>query len=189
MVQAILDGRKTQTRRVVKLNHHPNVDLYAIQEHSKDYILSQSPYGQPGDMLWVREAYSPHYFEFGVHGYKADWQYTSGEYAFKPRWTPSIHMLKDAARIWLKVVNVRVERLQDIKEQDARDEGVELLPSGGFKWYGIGDYPEEDGPRFFYAAHSFASLWDSINEENGWNQNPWVWVIEFEVVSKTGRPS
>jgi hypothetical protein len=83
-------------------------------------------------------------------------------------WRPSIHMPKSAARIWLKVTDVKVERLRDISQEDAVAEGVKASPP--------------------FAIGYFKNLWESINGAASWNANPWVWVVEFEVVSKNGKP-
>ena len=97
-------------------------------------------------------------------------------------------MPKDAARIWLKLTEVRVERLQDIAEADAIAEGIEPVKSSALKqaW---GNYNREgdDAPYFFNPQYSFASLWESINGQGSFYQNPWVWVLSFEVLSTEGR--
>lgn len=171
MVRAILEGRKTQTRRVVK---HPLDDrgvrtTYRVFEdwHGKEV---KCPYGQVGDVLWVRETwqlFSPYGPEDYYFGYKA----TPGEigeeasekynYLRPDVWKPSIHMPKEACRIWLKIINIRVERLQNINNMDIRAEGA---------------------AEFGCTAHrlNFQSLWQSINGQDSWKSNPWVWVIEFE---------
>lgn len=155
MVRAILDGRKTQTRRVVKPR----------QGMLDDWTGLPCPYGKPGDRLWVRETC---YFE-QPHGeviYRAD---PGSEKALDPeftglRWRPSIHMPRWASRITLEIVNVRVERLQDIRVDDARAEGVTA------KW----------------PVHGFRNLWQSINGFGSWDANPWVWVVEFRNMERSG---
>jgi len=164
MTQAILDGRKTQTRRVVKLAHfgpsetpgydwtwrgHAPIRSYARQlrypdgcwqDVSHEKLLSICPYGQPGDLLWTKRQRFQR---------KAD------------------------AAAWLEVVAVRVERLRDIQWYDIRAEGV--------------DCPEHDGPGVFCTGecpllrHAFSVLWDDINEKRGYplDSNPWCWVISF----------
>jgi len=162
MVQAILNGSKTMTRRVVK-------NFAATYE---------CPYGQIGDVLWVREThqYTDASLNFQPgYVYKAtdpDWETMEGW-----KWNPSIHMPKAACRLWLKVTNVRVERLQDISEEDAIAEGIERInPEGllAFKSYAV-DYPATVFPYV-----SFQTLWHKINGRESWEANPWVWVIEFE---------
>lgn len=183
MVQALLAGRKTQTRRMVK--------MYSNDEHplrqNPNWLLDNKtcPYGQKGDLLWVRENFCfADSFEDGkevrTYSYKA-----SPLTKLKVKWKPSIHMPKDAARIWLKVTNVRVERLQQISPLDAISEGIQYLGTGykGPEWrcYSNNEY------SCLAPQTSFMSLWNSINGENSWAANPWVWVVEFEVISTTGR--
>ena len=183
MVQAILANRKSVTRRtrgLEEINKHPEryvfdqmidgvqwgEDLETLKE-----IKIKCPYGQVGDVLWVRESYCPQYFDGGGHGYKADWNKTSAEYVSEPKWKPSIHMPKTACRIWLRITNVRVERLQDISDKDAKEEGV--TPNEGMFFKRVERYDE-----------AFNRLWESIHGEESWNSNPWVWVIEFERIEK-----
>lgn len=165
MVQAILAGRKTQTRRVMK--HQPSqtgVDAFNAGEHPQ----MKCPYGQPGDVLWVRETFSA-YGAFGVNGkveYKADSK--NGRSSCGLPWKPSIYMPKLAARIWLRITSVRVERLHDINRGDAIHEGC--------------PFPNmADGPN---PKTWFSDLWHSINGTDSWNANPWVWVLEFERIEK-----
>ena len=188
MVLAILDGRKTVTRRLVKFPKHIKQEengLYTLYaegtcyenqrfEQIKDYM--KSPYS-PGDILWVRETWSE--WE-GGYIYKA-WNgpfAQPGAFAEgKGKWKPSIHMPKEAARIFLKVTDVRVERLQDITEEQAIAEGV---------------YVSEDDLECLYDHVSeFAQyVWESTIKKSdmdtyGWDANPLVWVIEFEDYEKT----
>lgn len=175
-VRPTMDGSKTQTRRVFKAKNgslwpNPN-DLPGMRQ-----ILRNCPYGQPGDRLWVREAWSTHAcFDHlppskcpkSIH-YWADGEIQTG----KAR--PSIHMPRWASRITLEITGVRVERLQDISEADAIAEGIDpkqankTLLSIGAKTI--------SGPVAEYSA-----LWESINGADSWNANPWVWVIEFRRV-------
>jgi hypothetical protein len=142
-----------------------------------------------GDLLWVRETWSQGSIENGKHTgirYKAD------DESYNVRWKPSIFMPKEAARIWLKITDIKVERLQDITE--AINEGV-LLHKHGIHWL---NYIHEkwETTQFIYssdtAKKSFLTLWSSINNNGIWAQtmiaNPQVWVVSFEVVSKTGKP-
>ena len=233
MVQAILDGRKTQTRRVVKLppelqacdpedeitSKDIEIEFITAQqfkEHNEDEpsgfygwmsdypeegAIMIKPRYQPGDLLWVREAFLwvmlDHAHDLLVgsrdrnqYAYKAscheDWiAYAKEKYGYK--WKPSIHMSKDAARIWLKVVNVRVERLNDISENDVFCEG--LRPIENYTRFLCGYFRGDPcRPILGGAVTAFKYLWKSIHGEGSWEENPWVWVIEFEVVSKTGRP-
>lgn len=181
MVKALLDGRKTVTRRVVK----PQPIAEVKELYRKDDTDIWRTYGVdwwyefrapfiPGDILWVRETWCESLGQAGKYFYRA---YAGPrdemkEYAHSfNRWRPSIHMPRDAARIFLRVTEVRAERLQDITTKDIRAEGA------------VG--------RHFQAATrgAFADLWDSTIKPKdlptyGWAANPWVWVIEFERISK-----
>ena len=180
MVQAILDGRKTMTRRVVKPQPawigEPNVPFKTPDADPKGII--KCPY-QPGDRLWVRETWAglPQFHnlnsEIERYIYKAD------EDATPLKWKPSIHMPKEAARIWLEVTSVRVERLQDITEEDAKAEGIAWERARKINRL------ENSGRIIDSAKAMFMRLWDSINAKRGygWDINPWVWVIEFKKVS------
>ena len=162
MVRAILDGRKTVTRRVVKFKpgQNPQWTGYIpdgqVLYGSNNIPASKSPY-HPGDILYVRETWARSMA--GTYLYKA-----TDTPIILDRWRPSIHMPKEAARLFLRVTDVRVERLQDIDDAGVVSEGMN-----------IGD--------------PFDELWDSTvkaadREANSWAANPWVWVIEFERVSK-----
>lgn len=183
MVQAILDGRKTQTRRIC--NYQRNEDgKYEITINDKiesllDYNLECND-GNPfikekrnvGDILWVRETWKKSN-EFGEprYLYKSLWDsYKTG--IDLSGWKPSIHMPKAAARIFLEVTNVRCERLKDISCQDCKAEGVTFTPSG---------IPDVDD---ILALESFMALWESINGKDSWKANPWVWVYEFKKIEK-----
>lgn len=192
MVKAILEGRKTQTRRIFK--DHPRlasdidkIDLKQWLIKYPDLILGYSPFGKPGDLLWVRET---HFLvdEIGEYVYKVDYSAEDLQNikAHGDKWKPSIHMPKAAARIWLKVTNVRVERLQDISEADAIAEG--LIHSELFnEWGGVEPHPEVKGHYRWYQnpIDAFKNLWESINGDGSWKENPWVWVIEFERSEQT----
>jgi hypothetical protein len=177
MVQAILAGRKTQTRRVVKppkgVRYYFD-DGKCVLEGEDDYIDMECPYGERGDILWVRETWclsTPYGPEDYYYGYKAGdigvkikaserYDYRSADI-----YRPSIHMPKDAARIWLRIKDVRVERLQDISNEDIRAEGA---------------------AEFGCTTHrlNWQTLWESVNGSNSWKDNPFVWVIEFERIEK-----
>lgn len=187
MVQAILEGRKTMTRRIVK---DVETDVTLIDRYNKTGAWTQwidrkiakqmkCRYGQPGDVLWVRET-------FGI--YSDAFLFKAGDIGiFKGiKWKPSIHMFKDYARIWLKVEEIRVERLQKISEGDARREGVKFASSTIGPCYL--DYINGGYNAMTTAYHSFRSLWRKINGIESWDSNPWVWVIEFKVLSTTGKP-
>lgn len=166
MVKAILEGRKTQTRRIIK--PQPNAwhkfnNGFLIPELGGEKI--KCPY-QIGQTLWVRETWAES-INSKRHGntyiYKAD----GWEYPFK--WKPSIFMPRWASRFNIEVTNIRVERLQDISVEDCKKEGIEI------------DYFLAFGnPEQFFKT-SFKILWDSINKKRGygWDVNPYVWVLEF----------
>lgn len=212
MVQAILEGRKTQTRRIMKRIPRLSDSIEWAGNYLKekeDFRHSLCPYGQPGDLLWVRETwcvtqpFDPETYHFG---YKCGIQPYSNKpasekynYLSPDKWKPSIHMPKAADRIWLEIEEVKVERLQDITEEDAKAEGVKLHKEGRHYL----DYIAEDSntTQFIYrlltAKQSFKSLWELVNERNKsfierhgicWIDNPWVWVIKFKVISTTGKP-
>jgi hypothetical protein len=191
MVRAILDGRKSCTRRINKdANDYvvPDMDFYdsdkrtyAVHNYSdkehkdKLSIAERTCPICPGDILYVRESYSE--LSFG-YVYKADGE-NIDHLGNVIKWHPSIHMPKEAARIWLKVTNVRVERLQQITEVGIRKEGIEVDPK---ECVGKFDFISE---LFFL----FQRLWDSTIKKSdldryGWSANPLVWIIEFERCEK-----
>ena len=200
MVQAILEGRKTQTRRVVKVPIKPMEEVMCTTEtnpndpefsgfylvknsftiHTKSkYAQELCHLGQVNDVLWVRETWQNSANNVYYH-YKADFTEPG------KGWKPSIFMPKDAARIWLKITAIRVERLNQILDEDAIKEGIEeveskLIPH--YRNYGK-QLIAEDYNFFCSAVNSFRSLWESINGDGSWKQNPWVWVIEFERIEK-----
>lgn len=185
MVQAILDGRKTQTRRVVKPQPSHNVQwngfgvsCFTPERHiegrgkfpdGSGIKFFKCPYGQVGDILWVRETFkeAPEECTWKKYSYKADYISHLAELG---KWKPSLFMPKEACRIFLKITDVRVERLQDISEEDAISEGIT---------YPAGFSVEEDFPSLI-----FSELWESINGLESWDANPWVWVIEFERIER-----
>ena len=206
MVRAILDGRKTCTRRVIKPqpqsrlcytyagSHkgcigkwtYPNREAhefwgeeYKLPENIKDEELSKqwnSPY-HTDDILYVRETWkkAPN----GYYYYE-DWQ--RNDIADVTKWKPSIHMPKEAARIWLKVTDVRVERLQEIDEDGAKAEGA--IDNRGFI-----HSPENEYASIHTAREHFKEIWNSTIKKSdldryGWDANPWVWVVEFERCEK-----
>lgn len=185
MVQAILEGRKTMTRRIVKPQPledefqdglycpamtdrngelYPGNEVYGIS--TADWGIKCS-HGKPGDKLWVRETYMPCALtEVPIYLYKADGDLNNALIALMEdqSWKPSIFMPRRASRITLRIINIHVERLQDISGKDAENEGVYIHPV----------YPS---PRM-----EFANLWESINGKGSWDINPYVWVIEFEKI-------
>jgi hypothetical protein len=170
-VKALIEGRKTQTRILLgaKGTLYPNETL---MEWTKRWNI-EPPY-QVGDILYVRETWSKirnSDGSFNKYVYKTDgYPHEDGKYILKFKWHPSIHMPKEAARIWLKVTNVRAERLQDISEEEARKEGTELVSL--------------DGRSIITPNYKAAFEWIWKKIYKNWNDNPWVWVIEFERTSK-----
>ena len=206
MVRAILDGRKTVTRRPVRYKYsNTEMEMFTnkygtrLIDIQKDiegesygrnpdgstwhklraYIEKNPPY-RKGDILYVRETFRP----LSNHPkarfeYAADWSTKYFENSKEPnccnggKWKPSIHMPKEAARIWIKVTDVRVERLQDMNKMDAVKEGIDTRCC----------------VNLAHALTKFKKLWDSTIKKSdlalyGWDANPWVWVIEFERCEK-----
>ncbi len=205
MVRAILDGRKTCTRRVIKPQweecpHCKYVHNEYIYDKMAENVYCarcgcpleperRSPY-QLEDILYVRETWG-HPISLNSdkqYVFRADKIAESGFENDSHIWHPSIHMPKEAARIWLKVKNMRVERLQDIAPKDAENEGVGNLFYDDIGYSGK-DYGTEVDPEYGIAKEQFAWLWDSTIKKAdldcyGWDANPWVWVIEFECCEK-----
>jgi hypothetical protein len=196
MVRALLDGSKTQTRRVVNPRHLPQLDLSKGGRAAN--WSKPMPYGQPGDRLWVKETFQ-RFTDDAEIMYAADPKSLEAmndlkrDECLKARWRASIFMPRWASRITVEVTGVRVERLQEISEADAIAEGIEKTPSGFWSLYGQADVDGTYSPRTSYRA-----LWESINsqtrpvfDEDGkrignepnparWEANPWVWVIDFK---------
>lgn len=189
MVRAILEGRKTQTRRVVKKLLPLDVMASELQEHydalrweeAGNFLTPPCPYGQRGDRLWVRETFE----KIPILGdddeiihdilYRADME--DGDAALD-RWTPSIHMPRWASRITLEITDVRVERLRDISEVDAVAEGCGKSIGGMFCG---GPHKAHGAPtQHNTAKEAYAHLWETINGQDSWAENPWVWVVSFK---------
>ncbi|GJH15010.1 hypothetical protein CBA19CS22_00730 [Caballeronia novacaledonica] len=209
MVRAILDGRKTQTRRVVKSSRAWPIEFVGGAGDREDpscygfedlnsaqwWTLAPSdavdshqipcPYGAPGDRLWVREACGAHELREGLDGVRyaadggfvpidgtqeaVDWWIVLNSYrGLKCATVPPIHMPRWASRITLEITGVRVERLQEISQDDAEAEGINFLRS----------VPDAD--ETLDARGLFHCLWDGINGDGAWAANPWVWVVEFK---------
>lgn len=172
MVRAILDGRKTVTRRVI---HIPNYGYFMTEPPR---VVSRY---QTGDILYVRETWTilpvtpgGHFRQGGVYYYKADGDMRPDRYRGNG-WHPSIHMPKEAARMFLRVQDVHAERVQEITGAECVREGI---PQESLK---------EVGEAF--TVGQFADLWDSTVKPSdralyGWDANPWVWVIDFERISQ-----
>lgn len=195
MVRAILDGRKSCTRRLVKFFSGENPrwtgyikDGLMLYNGKNEPCIRKAPY-QPGDTLYVRETWkkAPN----GYYYYE-DWQ--RGDIADITKWKPSIHMPKEAARIWLKVTNVRVERLQEMKPVDVIKEGAypdcwDCLNTYGESGSQCCYRTEEQCSQCDEVMMEWEKLWNSTIKKSdldryGWDANPWVWVIEFERCEK-----
>jgi hypothetical protein len=178
MVRAILEGRKTMTRRAVK--PQPTLDHGLVFEGialGKFGAVSDSeitcPYGTIGDRLWVRETWAPHPQDPTTIFYRATVDTEPGICVWDGPWKPSIYMPRWANRITLEITAIRVEPLQNISEEDARAEGCRSAD------YATGRECILDEKAGSYRLH-FQSLWDSINaKRHPWASNPWVWVVEF----------
>lgn len=175
MLRAILSGQKTVTRRGAKPVKHPDLgNIYApgalVLENEPQHVINRAcPYGQPGDRLWVRETFrDARNAGAGRVLYRATGDVACG-------WKPSIHMPRWASRILLEVTAVRVERLQEISEDQAKSEGVQKDHRMWFR-------SDEGGHAHPCAVDAFADLWCSINGAESWGANPWVWVVEFKRV-------
>jgi hypothetical protein len=211
MVRALLDGSKTQTRRICKnqpysngshfdgheiLCHNDYLPPSAMLMDAKGYTTSnmegweaECPYGQPGECLWVRETFLDtqgtgieHRDESGLrHRYAFAADCVPGSYGDQARkdyglkWKPSIHMPRAASRILLEIVSVRVEQLQGISEKDARAEGV-MIEDRHMAGYCAGEFLPP-------SIRAYRDLWVSINGAGSWDDNPWVWVVEFKRVT------
>lgn len=186
MVRALLDGRKTQTRRVVSQKHVPFIETISIEKWNKRPF----PYGKIGNLLWVRETCTethnaPHDFT-----YRADWG-AEEDINRGICWTPSLYMPRRASRLTLEITGVRVERLQDISVADAIAEGLKAITKDGKTIkHGIPDcdgLPGTDNIGWEWSKWNidprlaYRQIWESINGAGSWYQNPWVWVIEFKV--------
>lgn len=208
MVRAILEGRKTQTRRVT--NPQPELDLIA-SKHSPtgffdgDYMDAtitnpvKCPFGAAGHKLWVREAWAPGDDMFKTHQCEppefvwfraddslrgVDRQNSATADMRRPRWRPSIHMPRILCRVVLRIVSIEPQRLQAITDDDCIDEGID--PETDPNWahaehMKIGGVQIEAGSE---ERHAFRCLWDGLNASRGfgWRDNPWVWKITFKRV-------
>lgn len=178
MVRALLEGRKTQTRRIIK----PQPSGQLFPREGKTFWMpggfsdSSEPvdcrYGGPGDLLWVRETWredSPDDPEAAVYAATPPQKLPSGF-----RWKPSIHMPRWASRLTLRITDVRVQRLQDISESDAIAEG--LITTGA-------EYSFGDGfAKWVEPKSAYAHLWNVINGRDSWALNSWIWALSFEVI-------
>lgn len=184
MVRAVLSGAKTQTRRIVKGltsqrgSIHVGGALWCFSSGSThDQTFRDCPFGVPGDRLWVRETYLPFHEDHVIDGKEfaygadtipgSDGDRCRKDFAYK--WKPSIHMSRRASRITLEITGVRVERLQDISEEDACAEGCDT--------HGMGLTTAPGG--LIPCISLFKEVWESIHGASSWDANPWVWVVSF----------
>lgn len=195
MVRAILAGRKTQTRRVVKpqpeyvKNFTKNSgEMYHAWKGKRvefSSFMAACPYGQPGDRLWVRETWcnaSDNGLCAPCDNYPI-YRASDPEYGTECdgwRWKPSIFMPRKASRITLEVAGVRVERLNEISEKDSAAEGIGLSNGSatGQRYYEI--WTGKKWACNLSSKNVYMSLWEDINGPGSWASNPWVWVIEFK---------
>lgn len=202
MVQAIQDDRKTQTRRVIDkdISNQFDIDVdgsicaYIDRATGDSYKPEDIASYQPGDILWVRETWKCIKYDSmdGDLGYGVEFKdgtrkyfefednerfHKFGKYATKNGWQPSIFMPKEAARLFLQVEKVRVERLQEITAHECVIEGID---TEDILW----NTPDNDFAA--YAKKMYSGLWDSLNAKKGhdWESNPWVEVTEFKKISK-----
>lgn len=231
MVQANMAGRKTNTRRTTGLDDINNAPdewlfdhfevnvkgglnaVFSNRENAQYFSSVPSPYGKPGDILWVREGY----YQYGKWGYgdgltkggktKRKFIPLDEDIAFEktttvmgetfhlemgdrssvlPGWFQRLprFMPKKYARIWLEVTDIRVERLHDISEEDAIAEGVELNFMADLDCTG-----EIRQGSSIAGWAAFMELWESINGADSWEANPWIWVVSYKVLSTTGKPA
>lgn len=187
MVLAILEGRKTVTRRIAKPRKQPSLldgqwsDSYVLDEGNREWLMRDNPYGQPGDRLWVRETCFINGDGEGSQViYRADplpcWEGEESEI----RWRPSIHMPRWASRILLEITDVRVERLQDISEVQAMAEGAKCADRATGREVLFPDQSQHIGS---WKLH-FQDIWESINGPGSWDTDPWVWVVEFKRIEQ-----
>uniref|UniRef100_UPI0033960D13 hypothetical protein n=1 Tax=Klebsiella pneumoniae TaxID=573 RepID=UPI0033960D13 len=185
MVRAILDGRKTQTRRPIKWKQTRFTEIGEREdgskwpwsedaEHACDF-WHPCPFGAVGDRIWVRETWARYNIDQNSHdiAYRAT---TPADWPEEGRWRPSIHMPRWASRILLEITDVRVERLNAISQEDAQAEGMELTG-----WRPTYSDPDSGG-EVMTPYDNFAELWSSIYGDESWKANGWVWVIELKRV-------
>lgn len=217
MVKAILEGRKTVTRRIIKpqplpCNHGSFTEAEWRDSPTEWHFFDDDPdewycalcgngvdgggngmkcrYGALGDILWVRETWAPflrgdgadgsiELIKFKADGFEKPWTHNKDYMKLGWHWRPSIHMPKDACRLRLKILSIRVERLHDITEDEAFREGIDADNEDyqAAEHYALGGSPIQGGSP---AKFAFIALWQRINGQESWDSNVWVWRIEFE---------
>jgi hypothetical protein len=205
MVRALLDGRKTQTRRMVKpqplsqgytplISYNHGVAEISFGPHDegpRGLRWWRSPYGQPGDALYVKETWQADVEDAPLKPseikpgrpifYAAGGDKNRGALAVQSGgWRPSLFMPRWASRITLEITGVRVERLNDCSKTDAEAEGLVRLPATGR--YAISKGDQYFGAAWFDPRAAYQALWEQINGPGSWEVNPWVWVVEFRRV-------
>jgi hypothetical protein len=194
MVKAILEGRKSQTRRVLENQSDGNVIEFGHEWELKE-LLARCPKGKPGDLIWVKETFQYCMIDDDEDShekilYRANPEDQDILNQFEdPIWRASMFMPKSASRIWLEITDVRIEQLQDITNEDAKAEGVKRVIDKVTGWCGY-DYLSDSYNLLTLPVDSFFSLWKKIHKMDRYDKlpNPWVWVISFKVLSTTGRP-
>jgi len=201
MVRALLDGTKTQTRRAfsektlklfsaaVALGEVSDfLNEMQLGKNDLGYVLDFCPYGKIGDRLWVRETWSKAKSSLSNElFYRADGDHQPGRQITlsyvdrEGRWRPSIHMPRYVSRITIEITGVRVERLQDISEEDAKAEGIQQY-KGPLRWIRYIDAVTGEAAHNS-ARDAFASLWEAINGAGSWDSNPWLWCVSFKRVT------
>lgn len=200
-VKAILAGRKSMTRRVIKPQPNPiEPNRWFDRQGPENYWVSwderqpappskqvwiKSPYGRPGDRLWVRETWSCERWENidGGEGWRRETLLYRADGEHDGPWSPSIFMPKWATRIWLRMTDIRVGRVQDITSTDCEHEGISgVTLASPVRGQPYGEYRNGDGIVYPEPRAAFHALWDFLNAKRGygWEENPWVWAIGFE---------
>ena len=197
MIRALLDGKKTQTRRIVKPQPEwmqtDALGSVATIGRSTGMAEALCPYGRAGDLLWVREVWAlcgslanvrPKDFEFPHIVLRDGLRYQSDDDGYDGTvqyWRPSIHMPRWASRLTLRLTDVRIERLQEISEADAQAEGITGPHYVGYQAYFL---PGDSKPRYSCATAAFECLWESLHGPDSWSANPWVWALTFDVIRR-----
>lgn len=200
LVRATFADEKDTTRRIIKVQPSSHsMRLMRLTEGVKknegkffwgnidgtrnDSVYFNCPYGQNGDRLWVKETFLPKYFDDGRTAYRADWNAKAAEYVKEPKWKSSLFMPRNLARLLLEIIEIRVERLQDITEEGALAEGVDTEGDDYLRaeHAQLGGAQIEGGSP---AVFAFKGLWESINGRGSWELNPWLWVIKYRRINE-----
>jgi len=203
MAFALLNHTKTETRRtrgLGEINANPNDwhgELFTnekgilvanfVNRASGEHKEVKNPFGSKGELLYTKETYQNLEPIDGGLVYKAspngkDWAEQDEEW----KWEPSLFMPRKYARLWLEIKSISIERLHQITQEEAINEGIHKIETDN--GYAYKDYLSEHN-ICFHPVNSFETLWESINGKDSYQQNPWLWVIKFKVVSKNGFES